>query len=502
MTHPGNQRPDGSGGGDSGGGLARHPADRHLLVMEQVIVAAADATEPASLIGDVLRELLALPDVRAAAYYAVDRRAGLARLDQGEGLPDRFREAAAELPLANAPYDNALIHRQPVFAADLQAAAPAHAAGGFVSMACAPVVARGDVVGAVCVYTRTPHHWGPADQVVIPTLGRELGAALSRVAAEQQLRERRLPIQDLFDSVGELLIVSSGDGRLLWANAQAERRLGYPPSRWPHMTMLDLHPPGRRLEAAAIVADLLEGEEEQATIPLLTADGRQLPVETRVRWGTWDGRRVIFSVSRDLSERIRQHQERQQLLDEALDVVTAVARTFDPDTAEHARRVARLCTALARELGYDTDRVAGINLAAGLHDVGLTAVPHELLAKPGRLTAEEYEIVKTHPLRGWELVRNVPSPFPLAEVILQHHERLDGSGYPNGLAAADILPESRIVAVADVIEAMSSERPYRATSSLSDAMTEIVNGSGTRYDIQVVAAAVRLYEHGAVDPAA
>ena len=471
--------------------------------MQQVIGAAADAEELESLVRDVLRELPGLPALDAAAYYTVDRRAGIARLEQGEGLPDAFWEQVREIQLTAAPYDNALIHRQPVFVEDFSTAAPRHAAaGGFASLACAPVVARDDVVGLLCVYTRQPHEWGPADQVVVPALGRELGAAMARVAAERQLRERRLPIQDLFDSVGELLVVSTGDGRLLWANAEVERRLGYARDRWAHMTVLDLHPPGRRLEAASIMADLLEGEEEQATIPLLTHDGHQIPVETRVRWGAWDGRRVIFSVSRDLSERLQMREERQQLLGEALHVATAVARTFDPATAEHARRVARLCTALARELHYDNERTEGINLAAGLHDVGLTAVPHKVLTKPGKLTPEEYALVQTHPTRGWELVRNVSTPFPLAKVILQHHERLDGSGYPNGLRTDEILPESRIVAVADVIEAMSSERPYREHSSLADAMTEIVDGSGTRYDADVVAAAVRLYELGAVDPAA
>ena len=465
--------------------------------MQGIIVLAAEARDAAVLLRHALTELLGLPLVTAAAYYAVDRRIGVARLEHGEGLPAAFATVAGKLELAAGPYDNALIHRQPVFAVDFPAAAGAHAAaGGFASMACAPVVARDDVVGALCVYTAETHDWGPADQVVMAALGRELGAALARLTAERQLLERRLPIQDLFDSVGELLVVSSGDGRLLWANAEMERRVGYGADDWQHMTMLDLHPPGRRIEAAALVADLLDGDEEVSTIPLLTRDGRQLPVETRVRWGTWDGRRVIFEVSRDLTERLRLREEQRQLLDETLGVVSAVARTFDPDTADHAHRVARLCTSLARELGWPEDRVAGLNLAAGLHDVGFTAVPHEILAKPGKLTPAELALVKTHPTRGWELVRSARTPWPLAEVILQHHERLDGSGYPNSLRGQEILPESRIVAVADVIEAMSSERPYRGSYTLAEAMTEIVSGSGTRYDAEVAAAAVALYEHG------
>ena len=249
-------------------------------------------------------------------------------------------------------------------------------------------------------------------------------------------------------------------------------------------------------EAAAIVADLLESEEEVSTVPLLARDGSHVPVETRVRWGTWDGRRVIFGVSRDLSERLRLTQEREQMVGGALDIVGAVARTVDPDTAEHARRVARLCTSIAHELGYAAGRITGLNMSAALHDVGLTAVPQEVLAKREPLTDEEYELIKTHPTLGYELLRGAQTAWPLADVVLQHHERLDGSGYPNGLMAEEILPESRIVAVADVVEAMSSERPYREPHSLTDAMTEIVDGSGVRYDADVVAATVRLYEHG------
>jgi PAS domain S-box-containing protein len=474
-----------------------HPADPHLLVVERIISVASQASDPAALVREVVQEILDLPLVNGAAYYGVDRRSGVASLENGEGLSDEFQKAAGTLPLAAAPYDNVLIHRQPIFLTEFATAVPAHAAAGhFASMACAPVVSRDDVVGAVCAFTSQPHEWGPADQVVMPALGRVLGAALARIAAERQLNERRLPIQDLFDSVGELMVVSAADGRLLWTNAEAKRRLGFTDAQLAHMTMLDLHPPGRRLEAASVVADLLEGEEEVCTIPLLASNGTQIPVETRVRWGTWDGRRVIFGVSRDLSEQRRLHQEHERLLDGALDVVSAVARTVDPDTAEHARRVARLCTALAEQLGYSSDRVAGLNIAASLHDVGLTAVPQTLLNKPGPLTEEEFEIIKAHPTLGWELLRGAKTDWPLAEVVLQHHERLDGSGYPNGLVGGEILAESRIVAVADVIEAMSSERPYRQPRSLTEAMTEIVDGSGKRYDADVVAAAIRLYENG------
>jgi PAS domain S-box-containing protein len=489
---------DATRGRNAAAAASAHPADPHLLAVERVIAAAADAEHEPALVRDVLRSLCGVPGIDAAVYYSVDRRAGVARLEFAEGVPDAFLGAAARFPVAMTPYVNVFVHRQPVFAADYVAAAAGHAeAGGFLSFAAAPVIARDDVIGALHLFSRARHDWGAADQVLLPAVGRELGATLARLQAEQQLVERRLPIQDLFDSVGELLVVSAADGRLLWANGEVERRLGYSPEDWPRMTMLDIHPPGRRLEAASIFADLLEGEEELCTIPLLTKGGSHLPVETRVRWGTWDGRRVIFGVSRDTSADLRAAEERERLLDGTLDVVAAVARSVDAETAEHAHRVARLSVRLAREMGLSQDEVAGVSLAAGLHDVGLVAVPHEVLTRPGRLTEEEFELVKTHPGAGRDLVRMAKSPWPLADTVMQHHERLDGSGYPDGLRGDEIIPEARIVAVADVIEAMSSERPYRRPYSLAEAMAEIVEHSGTRYDSDVVVAAVHLYERGA-----
>jgi HD-GYP domain-containing protein (c-di-GMP phosphodiesterase class II) len=138
--------------------------------------------------------------------------------------------------------------------------------------------------------------------------------------------------------------------------------------------------------------------------------------------------------------------------------------------------------------------IQGISVAGVLHDVGKIYIPAEILSKPTRLTGIELSLVKTHPEVGYDILKGIPFPWPVADIVLQHHERLDGSGYPKGLSAAEILPEARIISVADVVEAMSSHRPYRAALGLDKALGEIIRGRGTIYDAEIVDVCIKLFE--------
>lgn len=185
-----------------------------------------------------------------------------------------------------------------------------------------------------------------------------------------------------------------------------------------------------------------------------------------------------------------------------LEVVAKMVELRDPYTRGHERRVAEICAALGAELGLATDRVEGLRIAGSVHDVGKIAVPAEILAKPTRLTAAEYALVKDHAQRGFEILKEVEFPWPVAEVARQHHERLDGSGYPQALKDGAILLEARILAVADVVEAMSSHRPYRPGMGIEAALAEIERGAGALYDAEVAAACLRLFrEKGYTLPA-
>lgn len=180
-----------------------------------------------------------------------------------------------------------------------------------------------------------------------------------------------------------------------------------------------------------------------------------------------------------------------------LETIGAMALTIekrDPYTAGHQKRVAELASAIAGELGYDEQQIEGLRLAAMVHDIGKIYVPAEILNRPGRLTLPEFEVIKTHVDVGYDILKTVDFPWPVAEIVRQHHERLDGTGYPRGLRGRNILPEARILAVADVVESIQSHRPYRPALGMEVALEEIESHKGSRYDPDVVDACLRLFQ--------
>lgn len=179
-----------------------------------------------------------------------------------------------------------------------------------------------------------------------------------------------------------------------------------------------------------------------------------------------------------------------------LDFVTAIATTVemrDPYTAGHQRRVANLATAMARELQLPAEQIEGLNLAGMMHDIGKIRIPAEILSKPGRLSHLEFGLIKEHPVTGYEILKSINFPWPIAQIVLQHHERLDGSGYPHGRKGNEILFEAQIVAVADVVEAMVLHRPYRAGLGVEAALEEITHNKGIMYNPDVVDACQSLF---------
>ena len=169
-----------------------------------------------------------------------------------------------------------------------------------------------------------------------------------------------------------------------------------------------------------------------------------------------------------------------------VNTLSAAVGKRDPYTAVHQARTAQLAAAIAARMGFDQHTIDGVHIGAQLHDLGNIYVPAEILNRPGPLNASEYALVKTHPAMGYDIVKGTQLPWPIQEMLLQHHERLDGSGYPNGLTGDDICIEARIVAIAEVTEAMTAHRPHRAARSVDEALEELRQGRGTRYDTAAV----------------
>jgi putative nucleotidyltransferase with HDIG domain len=217
-------------------------------------------------------------------------------------------------------------------------------------------------------------------------------------------------------------------------------------------------------------------------------------------------RQILQSVAGPIAARIdaasryntiiKAHSELQKTMDGVISAISAVVESRDPYTAGHQRRVAELARAIAGEMGFSEWRRQGIHIMGLLHDVGKIAVPAEILSKPGKISQYEFSIIKNHSRIGYEILEKVDFPWPVAQAILQHHERLNGSGYPQGLPAGEIIIEAKILSVADVVEAMSSHRPYRPALGLEAALKEIQQQSGVLYDREVVEACLRLLQNG------
>lgn len=183
-----------------------------------------------------------------------------------------------------------------------------------------------------------------------------------------------------------------------------------------------------------------------------------------------------------------------QTLGAIIQVLEKTVEVRDPYTAGHQRRVADLARSISTEMGFSQDRIDGIRIAGIIHDIGKIYVPAEILSKPRRLTTFEFNLVKTHSQVGYDILKTIDFPWPVAKIVLQHHERLNGSGYPNKLMHDNILIEARILGVSDVVEAMASHRPYRPALGLDAALKEVSDHKGSLYDPEVVEICMRLFK--------
>jgi len=220
-------------------------------------------------------------------------------------------------------------------------------------------------------------------------------------------------------------------------------------------------------------------------------------IRVAVRWAAAPGyerslRRVLVS-NVDMTARVEAEEALGVALQGTIGAIGLATELRDPYTAGHQRRVTELAVEIARAMGMEETRIKGIEAAGLMHDIGKMAIPAEILSKPSALTSMERALIESHPQAAYDILKAVSFPWPLAQIVLQHHERMDGTGYPRGLREDEILPEARILAVADTVEAMASHRPYRPSLGIGAALKEIKDRRGTRYDPAVVDACLRLF---------
>jgi len=250
----------------------------------------------------------------------------------------------------------------------------------------------------------------------------------------------------------------------------------------------------------------------QAMVLILTGYASVDSAIEALREGAYDylvkpcsGDELKLKIERGL-ERVRLAEERQRAEEELLQSYVKLQRALegtvnalvsaiemkDPYTAGHQRRVTQLACAIAHEMGLPREQLEGLRMAGLIHDLGKISIPAEVLSKPSQLSDFEWGMIQAHPQVGYDILKPLEFPWPLAQIVLQHHERLDGSGYPAGLSGEEIMLEARILAVADVVEAMASHRPYRSALGIDEALEEISQNRGTLYDPEVIDACLRL----------
>lgn len=305
----------------------------------------------------------------------------------------------------------------------------------------------------------------------------------------------------LFDSASDAIFIHDLDGKLLEVNQVACKRLGYNREKILQMSLSDIDRP----KQAASIPERIEELYNRGHIFFETAyahrDGTVIPIELSSRIIEYEGKPAALSIARDITERKLAEEERKQsfgrlrkALEETVNALASAVEMRDPYTAGHQHRVTSLACAIAKEMGLPSEKIDGIHMAGVIHDVGKIRVPAEILSWPGRLTDIDFNVIKTHPQVGYDILKTIELPYSVAKIMLQHHERMDGSGYPAGLKGEEILIEARILAVADVVEAMASHRPYRAALGIEKALDEISRNKGILYDAEVVEACLRLFK--------
>jgi len=226
------------------------------------------------------------------------------------------------------------------------------------------------------------------------------------------------------------------------------------------------------------------------------ADGTLVPVEVSTHPMTIDGKPSVLSIARDISTRVEATRKVKRALEVTIGALAATTERRDPYTAGHQRRVTDLACGIATKMGMNGQQLEGLRVASFMHDIGKIAIPAEILSKPGRLSENEFNLIKEHPRTAYDVLKDIDFPWPVAEIVLQHHERLDGSGYPQHLRGDEIMMEARILATADVVEAMSSHRPYRPALGVDAALAEINSKKGTSLDADVVDACTEIFSSG------
>ena len=503
--------------------MAELTLERHSQLhaaLSQCNKAVVHCTSVSALYAEVCRAAVQFGDMKMAWIGLVDPETRMVRPVSSFGEDNEHLEAIkisvdAAIPYGAGPTGMAIREDRPFWCQDLlndpltlyRRELIQHA--GWAASASVPLHRNGAVIGALILYSDMVNVFDELARNLLVEMADDVSFALDaldheaqRKRSEEALREAEERFRGLVEqSIAGIYIIQ--DEKLTYVNPRAaeiiglgsaDELIGSDPLRW--VVESD------RAEVARNMRQLLRGEVQTLALDfgVTRRDGVEIRIGANATRAKSHGKLAIVGVLQDISEKKRAEEEVLRYIEQlratlngTIEVVEIISEMRDPYTAGHERRVAKVAVAIAAELGLDAHRQEGIRVSGNLHDVGKIIVPAEILAKPTRLTPIEYALVQGHVRAGYDVLKGVNFPWPVAQVVLQHHERMDGSGYPQGLQGDAILLEARIMAVADVVEAMSSHRPYRPGLNIEVALEEIERNRGIKYDSSVVDACLRLF---------
>jgi PAS domain S-box-containing protein len=332
-----------------------------------------------------------------------------------------------------------------------------------------------------------------------------------RMRAEELLKQSEAKYRLLADNINDVIFVLDMNLKCTYISPSVKILRGYEPEEVLKLSSIDSLTPSSLALAMKTLSDIMELKKikqvemnESITMPLemTRKDGTTVWTEVKCSFirDTNQQDVGILGVTRDITQRKLAEAKLLETLDSLKNAVSATIQVMvsavemkDPYTAGHQLRSADLACAIATEMGLSQEKIDGIQMAGSIHDIGKLSIPAEILSKPSKLTNIEFSLIKEHVRSGYEMLKDVQSPWPLAQIVYQHHERMDGSGYPRNLKGDEIIMEARIMAVADVVEAMASHRPYRPSLGIDIAFEEIEKNKGVLYDAPVVDACLKLF---------
>jgi len=376
---------------------------------------------------------------------------------------------------------------------------------GYESCIALPIMVDNEVFGALIVYASEPYAFNEDEVNLLTELAGDIAFGISRLRmrarrlqAEEALQKSERQYHEIIKTARDAFVSMDADGIITDWNPQAEAIFG-----WRRAEILGqpvsetiVPPEYSKKHTQGLKHYLATGKgpilNQSIEINAQHRDGHTFPVELSIVPIQTNGAKRFNAFIRDISAR---QKARKALKASLVGTIVAISRAVearDPYTAGHQQRVARLARCIAQEMDMDSERIDGLRMGATIHDIGKIYLPAEILSKPSKLTETEFKLIKTHCQVGYDILKDIEFPWPVANIAYQHHERLDGTGYPQGLKGDEICLEARIVAVADVIEAISSHRPYRPALGIDVALEEIETHRGEWYEPAAVDACLKL----------